>query len=332
MTASSDEEKESLDIEAILADDEKSELKNLDLAFRRRVLEGLTKDYEANPYLVLELPVGSPLETVRKRYHELSQELHPDRHFKKELGHYKRRLESLFSRIQKAYARLKDPFDKEAIDKVLKMKEAASAPPKTRPSRTRFNEVSVITHKPQVPKEVSKNLEKFAKSETAYKKGLECEKNRKFFDAYKYFVESLKLEPKRDLYIAAHQRIQVAAFRERAQKQIEELKNEVSAMGFSMAALRRAEDLMRQDPESLDIKFIFCKAIVEKKVEDRYPEVMTLLQRLKGVRQHDAEPYYLLAKVYEAKEDKKAALKEAKEALQKNPAYAPAQKLIERLK
>ncbi len=309
-------------------DDKVPELKKIDRDFRRMILLSLAKANDDNPYLILDLKVGVSIETVRLRYHDLSRSLHPDKHYRKELGPYKRKLESLFSRIQKAYSKLKDPYSKEALDKLLKLKDT---PAKTRPIQGDGSTFKASS-KPKPPTQLSKEMERWGKAEAAYKKGLDFEKNGFAWDAYMHFVEAVKLEPKRDTYKAAHQRIQAAAFRERSQREIQELKNEITSSGASQAILRKSEELLRLEPESLDAKIIFSRCIVERKMEDRYHEAEVLLQRLKSARPQDSDPCLWLARLYENRGEKKAAMKEAKEALNRNPKNSSAEKLIQRLK
>jgi curved DNA-binding protein CbpA len=59
-------------------------------------------------YELLDTPINADAKTVRRAYHRISKEFHPDRYYGKNLGPFKARLEEIFQRIKDAFAVLGD--------------------------------------------------------------------------------------------------------------------------------------------------------------------------------------------------------------------------------
>jgi len=64
---------------------------------------------EGNHFGMLGVSPDGDAATVQAAYYQLSREWHPDRHFRRELGPYKEKLEFVFVHITKAYKTLSDP-------------------------------------------------------------------------------------------------------------------------------------------------------------------------------------------------------------------------------
>ncbi|MFB6350345.1 MAG: DnaJ domain-containing protein, partial [Bradymonadaceae bacterium] len=56
---------------------------------------------------------------IKKSYFKLSKRYHPDKHFRKEIGPYKNKLENVFQKITRAYRVLSDPDQREEYDREL---------------------------------------------------------------------------------------------------------------------------------------------------------------------------------------------------------------------
>jgi len=88
-----------------------------------------TKNY----YAILGVSPSADDATIQAAYYQLSREWHPDRHFRRELGEYKAKLELVFVHITKAYKVLSDPDGRRRYNRDNKAVIAAAA---ARPSRT----------------------------------------------------------------------------------------------------------------------------------------------------------------------------------------------------
>ncbi|MFO0593800.1 MAG: DnaJ domain-containing protein [Myxococcaceae bacterium] len=60
------------------------------------------------------LPGGAPPEQVKASFFKLCTRIHPDRHFRKNLGEWKPRLDRVFHYLLKAHQTLTDPARREA--------------------------------------------------------------------------------------------------------------------------------------------------------------------------------------------------------------------------
>ena len=63
---------------------------------------------------------------VQAAYYQLSRDWHPDRHFRRDLGEYKEKLEYVFVHITKAYKTLSDPDQRRRYERDNKAMVALS--------------------------------------------------------------------------------------------------------------------------------------------------------------------------------------------------------------
>ena len=63
----------------------------------------------ADYYQLLGTPPDATAETITAAYYQMSRDWHPDRHYRRELGDYRNKLEIIFINITKAYKTLSDP-------------------------------------------------------------------------------------------------------------------------------------------------------------------------------------------------------------------------------
>ncbi len=76
---------------------------DLDVAMRRRVLETHRTLDHHDYYALLGVERGVDKKAVKRAYFDLAARFHPDRYFRKRLGSYKLRIESIFGRITLAH-------------------------------------------------------------------------------------------------------------------------------------------------------------------------------------------------------------------------------------
>ncbi len=97
------------DHEAPLTVDEAllDETLDLDLEVQRRILSyesGLGRSY----YALLGVDKEATTKQIKKAYFKLSKEFHPDRYFRREIGHFAERLERIFKKVLEAHEILSD--------------------------------------------------------------------------------------------------------------------------------------------------------------------------------------------------------------------------------
>ncbi len=77
------------------------------------LFEGLdSKNY----YEILEVKRDTPLKGIKRAYYRLSKEFHPDKFFRRSLGPYKPKLETIFAAINEAYRVLSDDAARDDYD------------------------------------------------------------------------------------------------------------------------------------------------------------------------------------------------------------------------
>jgi hypothetical protein len=97
-------------------------------AERMLIMDAATRVDVASHYEVLGVARDADTKTIRRAYHALAAQFHPDRFFGKDLGSCKQPLERVFDRITKAYDTLSRREEREAHDATL-----GPAPPSATP-------------------------------------------------------------------------------------------------------------------------------------------------------------------------------------------------------
>ncbi len=116
---------------------------------RLRVLELFYGLDDLTYYELLGVEPSADKKAIKKAYYDLAQEFHPDRYFRKELGSYKARLETIFKRLTEAH----DTLTRNALRSVYDA-ELAQRP---RPASTPLNPVRLASSStPNLPVSVAK--------------------------------------------------------------------------------------------------------------------------------------------------------------------------------
>jgi len=306
------EEKLSVEVQEILQSDQfDPDLRAIDKEFRKDILVKSEKIESKNPFDILGVLTGATDSEVREAYIRLSRKFHPDRFFRKKLGHYKRRLDFLFTKIQESYESLKNPFDREALARQRNAQSKAADP--------------------KVPAAAAKKLdpamEKLGKAEHFFKLGQAALKVKDYSQAATQFQLAYQLNPARPQYKKAYD--EVAPFLEiqRSDEMIKSAEDSIT-QGFPHDAIEIAERALRVAPDSVQARFILAKAILEAGEKSRVSEAIDLLRRVKTSLPQNPDPCVLLSQIYYAKKDTEKALKEIDEALRRDPNCAQAHKLL----
>ncbi len=294
-------------------------LSALDKNFRREILLKYTEPEMANPYETLGIDPRSSNTDVKARYLALSRKFHPDRFFQKDLGHYKAKLDNIFSRIQKAYALLKKPIEREALDRTLAL-------------HNRIRDKTTEDHSVKKPIKLDKDLERQGKAEFLYKKGLEHEKKNEFILAFEAIMEAKKIAPDREQYAKALERIKPHMYRQKAYAQFSEVKKALLRNAATADILLQLDEIVRYDPHLVEAKVYLAKTILDLNETNRFRDAKEMLLRTKAHFKTDGEPCYLLARLAFSLGENKLAEKELAEALEREPTHAAAKKLLSKIK
>ena len=86
--------------------------------FQRRVLD-FEKTLHKSYHHLLGVPRKADSRDIKRAYFKLSKEFHPDRYYRRELGSYKQRLETIFTKVVEAYELLSDPATRAEIERSM---------------------------------------------------------------------------------------------------------------------------------------------------------------------------------------------------------------------
>jgi hypothetical protein len=74
---------------------------------KKAILELHAKLGQQGDAEILDVEAGASTSEIRKAYNKLARRFHPDRHFRKKLGHYKHKIEEIFVRLTTAHDNLR---------------------------------------------------------------------------------------------------------------------------------------------------------------------------------------------------------------------------------
>jgi len=291
--------------------------KEIDQKFRKECLIRLEKSVNDNPFENLDLSVSASDEAVRRSYLELSKKFHPDRFFRKNLGPYRKKVNQLFTIVQKSYERIKNPHDREAEARKLRLKDREpSATSKTVKSKSR---------------RMDPEIERIGKAEAVYKQGLEAEAASRFVEAANHYQMASQLNPEKDLYEKALQKIRPELEKHKA---LDFIKNAKKALEIGLAddALLSAEQAMKMDPQNFEAAVLAAKSILESGLRERIQDAFEMLRRAKVNLPKNAEACFLLGRVYQVKREEDKAILEYEEALRRDPQMSLAKNYLIKLR
>ena len=97
---------------------------DLDVDLQREIFAFEAKLDRVGYHEILGVGRGADAREVKRAYFKLSKRYHPDRYFRREIGHCAERLDRIFKRVALAYELLSDPTTRAEIERSL-----AAAPP-----------------------------------------------------------------------------------------------------------------------------------------------------------------------------------------------------------
>ncbi len=100
---------------------------DLDEVTQRDVLE-FEQKLEVDDFTLLGVEVTAESREIKRVYFALSKRFHPDRYFRKNVGHYGERLHKIFKRICEAYELLSDPVSRREIEERLAPQRCVNVP------------------------------------------------------------------------------------------------------------------------------------------------------------------------------------------------------------
>ncbi|MBN8555224.1 MAG: DnaJ domain-containing protein [Deltaproteobacteria bacterium] len=308
--------KSSADFSNVLDEEDKNpELKKLDREFRLSVLVKESELEKLNHYEILEVYARATEKELKESYLKISKKFHPDRFFSKNLGAYKKKLDLIFSKIQKAYGVLKNPIERKAYDQRLSIQSPSPETPAAKPKK----------------KILDPEIQKIGKAEHYYKAGLAQQKERNYLAAGNSFALAFQMNPSRDIYKKAYEQMKPLMAKEKGKQTLENAKIKFENLGASKEILSMVEEVLHSDPGLADAQLFSGKLILDLGITERVRDAKERLLRAKAVLSKDPEASFQLGRAYLALGDFKAAEKEFEETLKRNPSHLLAKKQLDKL-
>jgi|GEM_PF-5853536 len=303
----------------ILKQLEKDETNNigkiLDRNFRTEVWQRLKKAKSDNPFEILDLKVTATDHEVKQNYLGLSRRFHPDRFFRKDLGEYKKLLNQLFTSIQKAYEKVKNTYDREAVLRMMKAKKSDC------------KKIATNLAKESKQKKLDPELEKIGRAEQLFQDGLKAQDQQNYLDASQCFLRAAQLNSDKEIYQQSYEKIRPYVEKIKS-KDLLKKAEEAQHAGSHEEALVYAEQAFRCDSQLFKAAILVGQTIVNLKLDDRYPDALEFLRRAKAGMAKDPNPCIQLGRLYQAMKETSKAKAEWNEALRRDPKNPRAEKLL----
>lgn len=309
-------EKGSLTIlEQLEEDDKNDKLARIPREKRKRVLM-MEKDIEGmNHYEILGLKRGALDAHIKKAYFKMTKDFHPDMFFGKDLGFYKKKLESIFQRITEAYEVLSDKKKKKNYDELTFKKEQGAEKGPASGSEKKTGPKTLIER-------LAEAKRYYALGEGEFKKGNNI-------SASSYFKLALSFDPANQLYKDAVEKTKPALNKKRARAKYEEAikRNELADTKGAIELLSEAVEL---DPNVPEYNYNLAKLLFTGKKE----VVRSKELCLKAIEHmgDDAEVRITMGQIYKAAGLTKNAIREFKLALKLDKENKTAKMELEELK
>lgn len=284
---------------------------------RQEIDTRLEKAPHQNPFEALDVSLRASAHEIKTAYLHLSRRFHPDRFFRKDLGDYKKKLDQLFTHIQRAYAKLKNEHDREALFKQIRSRQKPGQGSKEARERSPHKKLDPL-------------FERLGKAEHYFKLGQELEKKGDYALAAEQYQTALKLNPDRPAYEKAYQGIRALVQKDDSKRKVQEARECLENHQYKEAEVL-SRSALATDSENAEAHWILGRCFYEHAEGDLLLEAKEHLRRARAGMISDPRPAIWLAKTYLKLKDKDAALSELQEALRRDPANQAAHNLLKKL-
>jgi curved DNA-binding protein CbpA len=233
---------------------------DLPVEMQQRVIE-----FEAlldRPYhQILGVAPDADPKTIKQAYFGLSKQFHPDRYFRRNLGPYAARVESIFKKVLEAYELLSDPATRAEVQRDLGGPEAASAAPagaSAPPAATGAAAAGAAAPGGADARRLRARMtglsrhrrafeERKRKAKSFFESGMAAFKNERWLEAAGSVRLAIAFDPQNDAYKSAFSDVQRKAHEERARALLKEADGS-HQLGDYRDALRLYEEALHYRP------------------------------------------------------------------------------------
>jgi curved DNA-binding protein CbpA len=231
---------------------------DLPVEMQQRVIE-----FEAllgRPYHeILGVARDADVRTIKQAYFGLSKQFHPDRYFRRNLGPYAARVESIFKKVLEAYELLSDPATRAEVQRDLGSGAEAAAPaPEPAPAAAAGPAESARPADPAAARRLRARLtalgrhrrafdERKRKAKSFFESGMAAFKKERWLEAAGSVRLAIAFDPANEIYRSAFSDVQRRAHEERARTLLKEADGAYQ-LGDYRDALRLYEEALHYRP------------------------------------------------------------------------------------
>jgi tetratricopeptide (TPR) repeat protein len=267
-------------------------------------------------YEVLGVLPGASSELIKRKYLELVKELHPDRFFGQELGHYKAKLEGLFERITLAHDELLDAGRRSDYDRSLNGHKEEKGGKKEGKKEG-----------PQIKGPPKDLLERMAAAKRYFEMGKNEEKAGNLLKAANFFQLACQYDPTVQEHVKSWERMKHHIHRRKADDLLS-VAEDVLFRGDEDEALKLFEEAHRLDPRKKECYRELTMLYLKK---GKLEAAKEMALRAVDFFPNDARVHAALGLIYKGTGDKKSAIRELRVALKLDDTQDSLAKILEEL-
>lgn len=297
---------------------------------RKRILYLFAKKEELSHYHMLDLDRKAEAKEVKRAYFRVSKDFHPDTYFRKNLGTFKSKIESIFKRISVAYEVLSEEQKREAYDKTLPYEATAEelaeqeAKKETKKRDDRLKKERRRRLMRRMPAVNQK-----AKAKKHYEAALEAKQAKKFTQAANAVRLALTLDPNNATYKKLKDEVAPQAGDLRADREFKRGRYE-EEMGNDEAALKAF--LTAVECSANDGRALHRAAKLMLKLDRDLRRALSLCRQALVSEPDNADALETLGDIYVAMGMHKNALREYNRYVQLSPLDEHMQNKIDELR
>jgi curved DNA-binding protein CbpA len=269
---------------------------------QKRILE-FERSLERPYHELLGIERNADAKEIKRAYFQLSREYHPDRYFRRRVGHFGPRLERIFRKVAEAYELLSDPTTRAEIERSLAsgpgpaegeyrgapgMQERVGPEPRARRTPGRMENLERLRNRFRIPRKLL--AERRLKARQLFQAARVSAHEKRFLEAAASMRLAIAFDPWEPSYKAGFADIQAQVHAARAAELLERAAD-AKAQGEALHLLEEALHYRPCDVETLRRAVAVCIDVRELEKAHEYaeqlceiePEVAAHHARLAGV-------------------------------------------------
>jgi tetratricopeptide (TPR) repeat protein len=294
----------------------------IDVEMQRRILD-LQSRLDAGYAEILGVSPDADGKAIKQAYRALSRDFHPDRYFRKQIGGYEARLETVFKKVLEAYELLSDPKSRRELQKGPSSEKQAS------PGRT-SSPTPIERLRQRMPFRISKSIrnERRARARAFYESARTWAEKGHPLEAASSIRLAIAFDPAEELYKTTFAEIQ-AGFSDGKVADLLQASREWVKVDQMEQGLKQCEEALLYRPHDPDLNETAARcALVLGEQSAAFEYAERALEHSPDVGRY----HRTLARVLEESGDKKHAICELQRALELDGRDGVAREMLENLK